>query len=377
MAISNAFKFANNILTNGGYDAADLVGAAAAGASAFRNIVINGDMQVAQRNTSVASISSGNTYNTLDRFRVDINSLGTWTMSQSTDVPSGYGFSNSLKMDCTTADASPAAGDVLLLQTRFEGQNLQYLKKGTANAQSLTLSFWVKSTKTGTFICNLIDDTNARLNAKSYTVNVSNTWEFKTVTFPADTTGTLANTNASALSLSFWLGAGTDFTSGTLQTTWASTVNTNRAVGQVNCADSTSNDFLITGIQLEAGTTATDFEFLPIDVSLGRCQRYGLIVLNGTGSFGVGCSINTSTFLPIIGHPVIMRTTPSITFASGSYYAVNQTGGNTAFDTISLNQQNTRETMFTCTGATFSAAGDAGVAFATSASAYIFLSAEL
>jgi len=377
MAISNAFKFANNILTNGGYDAADLVGAAAAGASAFRNIVINGDMQVSQRSTSVASISSGNTYNTLDRFRVDINSLGTFTMSQSTDVPSGYGFSNSLKMDCTTADASPAAGDVLLLQTRFEGQNLQYLKKGTANAQSLTLSFWVKSTKTGTFICNLIDDTNARLNAQSYTVSVSNTWEFKTVTFPADTTGTLANTNASALSLSFWLGAGTDFTSGTLQTTWASTVNTNRAVGQVNIADSTSNDWLITGVQLEAGTSATDFEFLPIDVSLARCQRYGLIVLNGTGSFGVGCSINTSTFLPIIGHPVIMRTTPSITFASGSYYAVNQTGGNTAFDTISLNQQNTRETMFTCTGATFSAAGDAGVAFATSASAYIFLSAEL
>ncbi len=301
--------------------------------AAFRNIVINGDMQVAQRSTSVASISSGNTYNALDRFRVDINSLGTWTMSQSTDVPSGYGFSNSLKMDCTTADASPAAGDVLLIQTRFEGQNLQYLKKGTANAQSLTLSFWVKSTKTGTFICNLIDDTNARLNAQSYTVSVSNTWEFKTVTFPADTTGTLANTNGSGLSLSFWLGAGTDFTSGTLQTTWASTVNTNRAVGQVNCADSTSNDWLITGVQLEAGTSATDFEFLPYDINLKRCFRYfySTIYINGANSFtaptdnGLEFDGSRQVFADVTGyrsqfiqHPVTMRATPSIAFFNGN-----------------------------------------------------------
>jgi hypothetical protein len=376
MAISNAFKFANNILTNGGYDAADLVGAAAAGASAFRNIVINGDMQVAQRNTSVASITT-NGYYTVDRFRTVISSLGTWTQSQSTDVPTGQGFAYSTKLDCTTADASPSASDYLQFRQSFEGQNLQYLKKGTANAVSLTLSFWVKSTKTGTFIAELYDVDNNRQVSKSYTVSVSNTWEKKTVTFPADTTGTFNNDNASSLELNFWLGAGSDVTSGTLNTVWNSNTEANRVVGQVNIADSTSNDWYITGVQLEAGTSATDFEFLPIDVDLARCQRYGLIVLNGTGSFGVGCSINTSTFLPIIGHPVIMRTNPSITFASGSYYAVNQTGGNTAFDTISLNQQNTRETMFTCTGATFSRAGDAGVAFATSGSAYIFLSAEL
>jgi len=122
---------------------------------------------------------------------------------------------------------------------------------------------------------------------------------------------------------------------------------------------------------------STDFEFLPIDVNLARCQRYGLIVLNASGSFGVGCSITTSQFLTIIGHPVIMRTTPTLTYSSGSYYAVNQTGGNTTFTTIALNQQNTRETMFTGTGGTFSRAGDAGVAFALTSSAYIFLSAEL
>jgi hypothetical protein len=195
-------------------------------------------------------------------------------MSQSTDVPTGEGFANSLKLDCTTADASPSASDVLQIQQRFEGQNLQYLKKGTASAVSLTASFWVKSTKTGTFIAELSDADNTRQISKSYTVIASDTWEKKTITFEGDTTGALDNDNAASLRINFWLGAGTNFTSGTLQTTWDSVTNANRAVGQVNCADSTSNDWLITGVQLEAGTSATDFESLPIDVSLGRCQRY-------------------------------------------------------------------------------------------------------
>jgi hypothetical protein len=239
----------------------------------FRNIVINGDMQIAQRNTSVASITSSS-YNTCDRWNTVLSGLGTWTQSQSTDVPSGYGFAKSLKMDCTTANASPAAGAVLAMQQSFEGQNLQYLKKGTANAQSLTASFWVKSTKTGTFIAELVDNDNSRSISKSYTVSVTNTWEFKTVTFDGDTTGALDNDNASSLSLNFWVGAGTTFTSGALQTSWGTLTSANRAVGVVNIADSTSNDFLITGVQLEAGTSATDFEFLPIDVNLERCLRY-------------------------------------------------------------------------------------------------------
>jgi len=241
--------------------------------SGFRNIVINGDMQIAQRSTSVASLTTTGYY-TLDRFQLALTTLGTWTQSQSTDVPTGQGFARSLKMDCTTADASPSASDALYIAQKFEGQNLQYLKKGTADAVSLTASFWVKSTKTGTFIAELFDVDNLRTVSKSYTVNTTNTWEKKTVTFPADTTGALDNDNVDSLILVLWLGCGSNFTSGTLQTTWGSQVTANRAVGQVNIADSTSNDFFITGVQLEAGTSATDFEFLPIDVSLGRCQRY-------------------------------------------------------------------------------------------------------
>ena len=285
----------------------------------FRNIVINGDMQVAQRSTSVASITTAGYY-TLDRFYIQNTTLGTFTMSQSTDVPSGYGFATSLKMDCTTADASPSASDALTIQQSFEGQNLQYLKKGTANAVSLTASFWVKSTKTGTFICELLDTDNSRHTNKSYTINTTNTWEFKTVTFSADTTGALNNDNGESLRLVFWLGAGTNFTSGTLATTWGSTTTANRAVGQVNIADSTSNDFLITGVQLEAGTSATDFEFLPIDVNLGRCQRYYYKLLPGAAdkAFGIGLAYNTNVLSMPIDFSTTMRTAPSALEQSGT-----------------------------------------------------------
>jgi hypothetical protein len=123
-----------------------------------KNILINGDMSIAQRSTSVASVATG--YNTCDRWNTVQTSLGAFTQSQSTDVPTGQGFATSLKMDCTTADASPAVADRLFIEQKFEGQNLQYLKKGTANAVSTTLSFWVKSIKTGTYITQLYDVDN-------------------------------------------------------------------------------------------------------------------------------------------------------------------------------------------------------------------------
>jgi hypothetical protein len=308
------------------------------GNPSFRNIVINGDMQIAQRSTSVASITTSG-YKTLDRMYLGISSLGTWTMSQSTDVPTGQGFANSLKLDCTTADASPAASDYLQLTQIFEGQNLQYLKKGTANAVPLTASFWVKSTKTGTFIVQLFDDNNTRSISKSYTVGVTNTWEKKTITFEGDTTGAFTNNNGGSLYLNFWLGAGTDFTSGTLATSWGAAVNANTAVGQVNIADNTSNDFLITGVQLEAGTSATDFEFLPIDVSLGRCRRYfqksydlttalGTGFVGGTAVLEVGTNISNGIAMSIF-FKNSMRASPtmvgysSVSGASGQWRIYN------------------------------------------------------
>ena len=237
----------------------------------FRNILINGDMSIAQRGTS-ASTASG--YQTVDRFQFNNSSLGVWTVSQSTTVPTGQGFAKSFKVDCTTADASPAASDFLFLMQKIEGQNLQYLKKGTSSAEQLTASFWVRSNKTGTYICELQDMDNSRTVSKSYTISSADTWEKQTLTFPADTTGAFDNDNANSLQLNLYLAVGSDRSSGTLATTWASTTAANRAVGQVNLADSTSNEWYVTGIQLEAGTAASDFEFLPVDVNLKRCQRY-------------------------------------------------------------------------------------------------------
>ena len=237
----------------------------------FRNLIINGDMSIAQRGTSSSSITSGGYY-TVDRMEHAIN-YGTWTLSQSTDVPTGQGFAKSAKWDCT-ATGTPTAGQELKFRQKIEGQFLQYLKKGTSNAESMTLSFWVKSTKTGTYIVEMRDDDNNRNICQSYTISASNTWEKKTLTFDGDTTGAYNNDNGQSLQCTWWLGAGTNFTSGTLATSWESTTNANRAVGQVNLADSTANEWYITGVQLEVGTSASDFEFLPYDVNLQRCQRY-------------------------------------------------------------------------------------------------------
>jgi hypothetical protein len=203
-------------------------------------------MSIAQRSTSeTGQTSSG--YICVDRFQHGINNQGTWTISQSTDVPTGQGFATSMKMDCTTADASPAAGDYIWFEQRIEGlANLQHLKKGTSNAESVTVSFWVNATKTGTNVLEFLDKDNTRHICQTYTINVSNTWEFKTITFPPDTTGTFNNDNGESLSLIFLdLGAGTDYTSGGLDTTWGTFSGTaaHRAGGQVNHADSTSNNF--------------------------------------------------------------------------------------------------------------------------------------
>jgi len=242
--------------------------------SAFKNIIINGDMSLAQRATSTSSITSDNTYPTCDRWKLRLTTLGTWTQSQSTTVPTGQGFAKSLKMDCTTADASPAASDRVFVKQAIEGQNLQYLKKGTSSAESTTVSFWVRSNKTGTYICELYDEDNSRSISKSYTISSADTWEKKELTFAGDTTGAFGNDNGDSLGLHFWLGTGTTYSSGTLNTSWGTATNANRAVGQVNLADSTSNEWYITGVQFEAGTTASDFEHIPFDMNGFRCGRY-------------------------------------------------------------------------------------------------------
>ena len=328
----------------------------------FRNIIINGDMSIAQRGTSVASITS-TSYYTVDRWIMNIGTSGTWTMSQDTDVPSGQGFATSLKLDCTTANASLSASSNFSFQQRFEGQNLQYLKKGTVNAESLTLSFWVKSNKTGTYIVEIREGNLSRSISKSYTIDSASTWEKKTITFAGDTTGILANDNTNALVLAMWLSAGTNFTSGTLNTSWNTRVAANVAVGQVNLADNTANEWYITGVQLEAGTTASDFEFLPYDVNLGRCMRYYQNL--DLGQLGFGFATANGQWMYInVGLSTVMRANPTATQGSISASGSTNTIG------VSL----TRPQQFVYQ---LQASGSGSDIYALGTSAQITLSAEL
>jgi len=315
-------SFANLITANGpsGIPDGTVTNADLTGNINFKNIIINGDMSIAQRGTSATGLTNGSSgYKTVDRFRFEEGGSPTaqFTMTQSTDVPTGQGFGYSTKFDCTTAQGSLAAGDIIRFGTFLEGQNLQYLKKGTSSAESLTLSFWVKSNKTGTYTMRLEDADNTRMICSSYTISSSATWEKKTITFAGDTTGALDNDNGLSFVIRFNLLAGTNYDTGTLQTTWGSTTDANSAVGQVNLADSTSNEWYITGIQLEAGTTASDFEFLPYDVNLQRCLRYcwkhggeaSTQYLNAQGSY------NDANYLAfgLVSPPVPMRAAPSLT----------------------------------------------------------------
>ena len=273
-----------------------------------KNLLINGGMNVWQRSASLTGQTSSG-YLAVDRFYHLINGgIGTWSISRSTDVPANQGFGYSLKMDCTTADASPAAADKLQVLQRIEGQNLQHLLKGTSSAKKVTLSFWVKTNKTGTYIIELNDQDNTRVISQAYTVSASNTWEKKELTFDGDTTGAFDNDNGLSLIVVWHLAAGSDLTSGTLQTSWATTVAANRAVGQVNLADSTSNEWYMTGCQLEVGSTASGFEFEPHASTVQKCQRYYQVNPAGAGKF----SSTGSQFAGMMALPVAMRTVPTL-----------------------------------------------------------------
>jgi len=347
----------------------------------MKNIIINGDMSIAQRGTSYTGLTNGdNGYFTCDRYKTANDVSGTWTQSQSTDVPTGQGFAKSLKMDCTTANGSLSSNSVLFLSQKFEGQNLQYIKKGTSSAESLTLSFWVKSNKTGTYIAELFDIDNLRQISKSYTIDASNTWEKKTLTFEGDTTGTLDNDNARSIDINLFLTAGTNYTSGTLGTSWQSYDDTDRAVGQVNLADSTANEWYITGLQLEAGTTASDFEFLPYDVNLQRCQRYYYLHVEGTSNspVGNGTYYNASELNVVVFFPTNMRTSPTLLSASGSnYFRSNTNGSSDDVDDFLLGASfETIAQIYNTTDAS-GTAGTAGYVRTNNASAYIAFQAEL
>lgn len=331
-----------------------------------RNVVINGAMQVAQRGTSTASITAGG-YFTADRWTTTLSSLGTWTQSVENDAPSGSGFRKSLKMLCTTADASPSSNDELGITQIIEGQNLQKFKKGTSSAEKFTLSFWVKSNVTGTFIVWLYDPDNSRETSLSYTVSSSGVWEKKTLVFASDSTGAFDNDNAASLHVRFYLGAGSSLTSGTLPTTWATVNTANRAVGQTNLAAATNNYWQVTGVQLEVGAVATPFEFEEYGTTLAKCQRYYYrIDHNGNGRVIPAYMYSTTLAIAIADLPVEMRVAPSALSQSGTAGNYNVWYTNTratcsSVPTFESATKNTVSTVFTvASGLTAGHGGAAG-----------------
>jgi len=237
-----------------------------------RNLVINGNMVCSQRGSSFANITDAYC---LDRYRFRNNNgvSGTFTVSQSTDTPDEFG--NSLKVAVGTQDTVLDSGVSCHISTRFEGQNLQSLAKGTSSAKKSVLSFYVKTNKTGTYAVMLYDVDNNRQFSTTYTVSNAN-WNRYTIDVPADTTGAFGNDNGRSLDIYWYLGAGTSFTSGTLASSWQTYVAANEAVGQVNFAESASNEFYITGVQYEVNESgvATDFEHRSFGQELALCQRY-------------------------------------------------------------------------------------------------------
>ena len=281
-----------------------------------RNLIINGNFQNWQRSTSETGLGASAGYFTADRWRISTaNSAGRFTMNRTAGDPDGFNYG--LVINCTTADTSVAADEILLLQQKIEGQDVQHLKKGTSDAESVTISFYAKIVGSATdFVVTLYDNDNNRFISKLFTFTTS--WVRYYFTVPGDTTGTLDQDTSSSLEMWFWLHAGSNHTSGTLQTSWGSDTNANRAAGIDSIYSSTSNEFYLTGCQLEVGGNATEFEHRSHAEELALCQRYGYRLggLSKTyqvvGNGFIGLNASTICAKVLVHLPTTMRTNPSV-----------------------------------------------------------------
>lgn len=289
-----------------------------------RNLIINGAMQVWQRAT--AATTATNQHTTVDRHAPLENTSGNYTTEQSTDTPSGEGYS--LKCVVTTADATLTTTEYAMIQHGIEGMNLQHLQYGTSSAKTLTVSFWVKSNKTGTYGISLYkQDVNSTMYNKEYTINAANTWEKKEITITPTAGGTsIINTSAGnidndsgpGLYLVFGLAWGPSFTGGTSDS-WSSNTSHYATTNHVNWMDTVSNNFYLAEVQLEVGDAATPFEHRSYGEELSLCQRYyfksGQQWMSGQ-SYGTNNSVD-GLIMPIYW-PTTMRANPAVSFSGGS-----------------------------------------------------------
>jgi len=279
-----------------------------------RNILINSAMQVAQRSSSaVTGIGASDGYFTCDRwnFNTNGNSAGRLTMSQASDGPSG--FANCLKLECTTEDTSIAVAERFFIEQKLEGQDVQQLKKGTSDAEKVTISFYVKGHDSATYTVGLYEGTSGRKIAATFPVTTS--WVRQTVTFNGDTSGVIPDDNTAQLHLRFYLHAGTNYTSGTLGTSWNADGNTTQISSDGNSFfESDSATFFITGVQMEVGSQATPFEHRSFGEELALCQRYFKRMTAGASTrfTSTARADNTTRARFTVHHNIKMRSTPTV-----------------------------------------------------------------
>jgi hypothetical protein len=294
---------------------AELATAYARGNSlSFRNRIINGDMRIDQRNNG--AVVTGYGLFLADRFQVS-NSGGetaAFNLQRDSDAPAG--FTNSIRLTVTTAQASMAANQRVEIRQRIEGFNVADFNFGAASAATVTLSFWVRTSIAGTHGGSIFNGAANRSYPFAYTVNAANTWEFKTITLAGDTTGTWAKDNSSGLVVNWCMGAGAD----RLGTAGAWNSNQNFGVtGQVQVIATSGATFQLTGVQLEAGSVATPFERRPYGTELALCQRYFQRWDSSADAFTrvcVGACYTTNGFVGVFNLPVTMRSAPTLAAAS-------------------------------------------------------------
>ena len=277
-----------------------------------RNRIINGDMRIDQRNAgaSVTVNSSARTYGVDRFFGFGVSSAGVFTQQQSTDVPTGSGFTNSVKLTTTTS-VTPGSSDTYGFAQAIEGNNVADLMFGSASAKTVTLSFWVKSSLTGTFTVVIANYGGSRTYPATFSISAANTWEQKAITIAGDTTGTWLGSTSEGITLLWMLGSGSTL-NGTANT-WAATKF--GVSGQTNLISTNGATFLITGVQLEPGSTATPFERRSYGQELVLCQRYyEQLPAGGAGIYGSNANLSYVNWQ----YKVTKRASPTVTLGAGS-----------------------------------------------------------
>lgn len=273
----------------------------------FRNRIINGAMVIDQRNAG-ASVTPTNGQYTVDRWRAGLSQASKFSVQQSTTAPSGY--SNSLLVTSLSAYSVPA-GETYTIAQFIEGFNVADLAWGTLSAQTVTISFWARSSLTGTFGGALQNSASNRSYPFTYSISLANTWEYKTITVSGDTTGTWTTDNTAGLRL--WFGLGVGSAGSAAAGAWTAG-DYRSATGAVSVVGTNTATLYITGVQLEAGPVATPFERRPIGTELALCQRY---YVSANASTSAHCYATNTWMMPRISFPVEMRTTPTtLTFST-------------------------------------------------------------